>query len=77
MKYLCDKQRHLICVPFSIDGLHAMAENLGIAKCWFHHSKYPHYDIPLRRVEEIKAKCEVVRPRELFEVIKQFVDGAK
>lgn len=36
MEYLCDTERHLICVPYSVENLHIMAEDLDIKKCWFH-----------------------------------------
>ena len=67
MKYICDTKRHLICVPYSIDNLHKMADNLGIKRCWFHKD---HYDIPLRRIDEITALCEVVRSKEIVNIIK-------
>ena len=62
LKYYCDNSRHLVCVPYTIDNLHKMAEDLGIKKCWFHKT---HYDIPKRRIEEIKSKCTVVTTREI------------
>lgn len=34
-----------------------MAEDLDIKKSWFHGN---HYDIPRKRIEEIKSKCSVV-----------------
>lgn len=67
MRYLCDKSRHLICVPYSVAGLHAMAERLGIKRCWFHRD---HYDIPLRRVAEIQAQCEVVSSKEIVRCVR-------
>jgi len=70
MRYFCDDQRHLICDPYTIANLHAMAENLDIKRCWFHRGKFPHYDIPQRRIEEIKAKCEVVTPAKIVEMIR-------
>lgn len=66
MKYLCDNARHLICEPYSIENLHRMAAELGIKRCWFHKT---HYDIPKRRIEEIKAKCEEVSTRRIVEII--------
>jgi hypothetical protein len=71
MKYLCDDSRHLICEPYSIENLHKMAEDLGIKKCWYHAGKFPHYDIPKKRIEEITAKCEVIDSKELLLKIKQ------
>lgn len=70
MKYLCDDQRHLICDPYSIEGLHQMAEDLDIKRCWFHNTNYPHYDIPVKRIAEIQAKCILVKPREILLTIK-------
>ena len=72
-RYYCDNLRHLICVPYSVQNLHAMAEDLEIKRHWFHGSaKYAHYDIPKRRVQEIQAdsRVTVVRPREILKLIK-------
>ena len=60
--YICDDQRHLICQPYSIENLHKMAEQLDIKRCWFHKD---HYDIPKKRIDEIRKKCVKMRPREL------------
>lgn len=67
LKFYCDKHRHLVCVPYSIENLHLMAQELGIKRCWFHKD---HYDIPKRRVAEIEAKCVVVSSREILKIIK-------
>lgn len=79
MRYLCDDMRHLICEPFSLEGLHAMAEALNIKRCWFHNGGsgrmkgcFPHYDIPKKRIEEIHAKCEVVDPRVIHGILKEW-----
>lgn len=70
MKYYCDNGRHLICIPYSIENLHSMAKDLNIKRCWFHnHKKYPHYDIPKRRIEEIKSQCEVISTKEIILLI--------
>jgi hypothetical protein len=66
MKYYCDKKRHLVCVPYSLDNLHLMAEDLNIKRCWFHKN---HYDIPKLRIEEITNKCEVVSSKEIVKII--------
>ena len=47
-----------------------MAEDLKIKKCWFHNSRWPHYDIPKKRIDEIQAKVEVVSSKELLSLIK-------
>ncbi len=51
MQYLTDGKRHLICIPYSEEGLHKMAEELNIKRCWFHKD---HYDIPIRRKKKLK-----------------------
>ena len=66
MKYYCDNLRHLVCVPYSKENLHKMADDLGIGRHWFHKN---HYDIPKRRIEEIMNKCEVVSPKEIVRII--------
>lgn len=66
MTFLCDDARHLVCTPYSIENLHRMADELGIKRCWFHRD---HYDIPKRRVAEIQAKCQVVSPREIADIV--------
>lgn len=67
MTYYCDNQRHLVCKPYSIDNLHKMANDLNIKKCWFHKT---HYDIPKRRIEEIKKKCILITNKEIVKIIK-------
>lgn len=75
LKFYCDSRRHLICVPYSEDNLHAMAYVLGIKRAWFHNTPgLAHYDIPVRRVDEITAKCTVVSSKELVQLIKGKTD---
>lgn len=68
MKYYCDNQRHLVCIPYSIENLHKMADVLNINKCWFHKN---HYDIPKRRIKEIQNKCIIVSSRDIVKIIKK------
>ncbi len=68
MKYYCDTKRHLVCVPYSLDNLHRMAYALGINRCWFHKD---HYDIPKRRIDEVMSHCEVVRSKDIVNIIKR------
>ncbi len=68
MRYLCDDARHLICLPYSIENLHKMADDLGIKRCWFHKD---HYDIPKKRIAEITAKCEMVSTRRIVEIVRE------
>ncbi len=75
LKYYCDTERHLVCVPYSIENLHLMAEDLNIDKCFFHLKNKrgklnPHYDIPQRRIKEISDKCIIINKREILEIIK-------
>lgn len=65
--YVCDKARHLVCLPYSLENLHEMAKDLGINKCWFHKN---HYDIPKRRIKEISDKCVVVDSDNIVRIIK-------
>lgn len=81
--YYCDRARHLVCVPYSIENLHRMAEDLNIKRRWYHagfrrnwhnivgHNlmKKPHYDIPKRRRNEIMAKCIIVDSRIIVAII--------
>lgn len=66
LKYVTDKKRHLICVPYSKENLHQMAQELSIKKCWFHKN---HYDIPKKRITEIEKLCIIVSSREIVEII--------
>lgn len=66
MEYFCDNYRHLICKPYSISNLHIMANDLNINRCWFHKN---HYDIPKKRINEIKAKCIIIDTKEIIEII--------
>lgn len=56
-------------MPYSIDNLHKMANDLGIKKCWYHTGEFPHYDIPLKKLEEVKSKCKIVSKREILRII--------
>ena len=72
MRLICDSSRHLVCVPYSIENLHKMAEELKIKRCWFHKD---HYDIPKRRIAEITTKCELVSSKQIVEIIKDVSDS--
>ena len=67
MIYLADGARHLVCLPYSVQNLHLMAERLNIKRCWFHHH---HYDIPKRRIAEIEAECTRVSSRDIVRIIR-------
>ena len=65
--WVCDNARHLVCLPYSIKGLHIMGDILNIKRCWFHKN---HYDIPVRRIKEIQEKCKIVSSQEIVKIIK-------
>lgn len=64
--YITDRKRHLICIPYSVENLHRMAEELGLKRGWFHKN---HYDIPKRRIDEIEKKCKIVNSRVIVDII--------
>jgi len=70
MTFYCDDQRHLVCKPYSTSNLHIMASQLNIKRCWFHNSRHAHYDIPKRRVDEIRQHCKVVATKDILKIIK-------
>lgn len=70
LKYYYDNKRHLVCIPYSIENLHKMAVELNINIVWYHGGKRPHYDIPKTRINEIKERCTLIRPREILQIIK-------
>jgi hypothetical protein len=67
MQYICDNKRHLICIPYSIENLHIMANDLQIKRSWFHKN---HYDIPKKRIIEIQNKCKIVSSKDIVNIIK-------
>lgn len=72
MKYYCDNKRHLVCIPYTLENLHKMADNLGIVKSWFHKGKNnnSHYDIPKKRIIEITEKCNLVPSTVIVDIIR-------
>jgi hypothetical protein len=71
MQYFYDRGRHLVCVPYSVENLHAMALDLGIKRCWFHGGRYPHYDVPKKRFARMGDRCRLVEPREILAIIRE------
>lgn len=65
---VCDNRRHLVCLPYSIENLHAAARAIGIKRCWFHKN---HYDIPLYLMPAIGTMVDkVVDTRTIVNIIK-------
>lgn len=78
LRYLCDRQRHLICLPYSVANLHRMARALGLGRHWYHGGDKPHYDLPVKRQVELQAQCELVSPRRiLLEIQRARAGGAR
>lgn len=70
LRYLCDENRHLICLPFSLENMKEMLFQLELKRKGL--SKIPckrFYRIPFDRLEEIMAQCEVVAAWEILEII--------
>lgn len=70
MKYYTDRRRHLVCLPYSIDNLHKMADDLTLGRHWYHGHPYPHYDIPKSRIEDIESKCIIVSAKDVVRICK-------
>jgi len=68
VRYLSDKARHLVCFPYSVEGLHRMARELGIGRHWFHKGNHAHYDIPKARFGKVQARTEVVSSKVIVRV---------
>lgn len=68
LKFYTDRKRHLVCIPYSIENLHKMAEELSIRRHWFHKD---HYDIPKKRKNEIECQCIIVSSKEIVRIIKK------
>lgn len=71
MIYVTDGRRHLVCLPYSTDNLHAIATDFGIKRCWFHRD---HYDIPIRRKAEIESRCIFVSSKDIVRIIRGVYD---
>lgn len=69
--YVTDGKRHLVCIPYSTENLHAMAADLSIGCHWFHKN---HYDIPKKRMDEISSKCTHVSSKDIVKIIRGTYD---
>lgn len=70
LTYLCDQNRHLICVPFSLENMKRMAFQLQLKRKAL--SKVPgkrFYRIPFDRLLEIEMQCELVPAWHILEII--------
>ena len=69
--YVTDGKRHLVCIPYSTENLHAMAADLNIGRHWFHKN---HYDIPKKRMDEVTSKCTLVSSKDIVKIIRGTYD---
>ena len=78
MIFYCDKKRHLVCEPYSIENLHKMADSLNIKRNWFHSKeRNSHYDIPKGRMEDVVKKCTLVSSKEIVKICRDAWVGRK
>lgn len=78
LTYYCDRYRHLVCEPFSIENLHIMADDLKIGRHFFeysNHGRLPHYDIPANRIPEIMSKCVIVPKNQIVMIIRKGIQN--
>jgi hypothetical protein len=66
--FLTDGKRHLVCLPYSVDNLHKMADTLGLGRHWFHSGRLAHYDIPMKRMNELTENCKLISSKELVRI---------
>ena len=53
-----DDKRHMVCRPYTVENLHKAAAALGLKRCWYHSSPYPHYDLPKTWVADFGLKLD-------------------
>jgi hypothetical protein len=70
-----DDYRHLVCLPYSIENLHKMAEFFGIGRHFFHGGRHPHYDIPSRRRLELEGGIRGVSSGDIIRIIQGLILG--
>lgn len=73
-RYFMDPNRHLVCVPYGVAELHAMAEVLDIKRCWYDpgsakrlwwncarecNQPHAHYDVPWRDIARLTTDPRV------------------
>lgn len=79
VRYFADNARHLVCEPFSREGLLEMADDLDIPRAWYHPGRLPHIDIPKRQVDRILSdpRVTVVTPRDVLAIITGAVEATR
>lgn len=69
--FLSDELRHLVCLPFSVPNLFAMADHFGVYRGWVDATnRSPHVDIPLYRMADIRPRTIRIWGRTTLAIIK-------
>lgn len=61
---------HIISI-ISLDHLHKEMTKIGIKRCWLHNSKFKHYDIPKKKINDFfqdNLKIKKVSSKELVKI---------
>lgn len=70
--YITDGVGNVICLPYSVENLHKMADDLGIKKTWYRDG---HYKVPKEIAEDLEEKCDKVTTTTLFRTVRNVYAG--
>lgn len=70
--YITDGVGNVICLPYSVENLHKMADDLGIAKRWYRDG---HYKVPKEIADDLEEKCDKVTTTTLFRTVRNVYAG--
>lgn len=71
LEYYCDNQGHLVCLPYTIDNLHQMANELGLDQSHFKsHPKHAHYLISDNQKDTIMPQCHLVSSKHIIYIVR-------
>ena len=68
LSYFVDAERHLVCLPYTVENLHLMARRLGISRAWFHRTRggrHAHYDVPVNMTAHVRESAILLTPRDI------------
>lgn len=65
--YLTDGVENVICLPYSKENMHKMADDLGIKKSWFKNDRFK---VTKEFLDENEDALETVLPTTLFRSIR-------
>lgn len=71
--------KHLVCIPYSVENLHRMAEDLGLPKCHYDNRRpkkgtkrkgrgHPHYDLPKKYRDHILRRVLLVSRKDIVRI---------